>query len=447
MLQRTLLSWLSMRFASSRLLTAGVLTGAFVLHSACGGSVDLNFVGASGGGTSGGSGGSKAGKGGAGSSKGGANAAGDGSDGGTGNSATAGADQGGAPDNAGGGGNLPGAAGEGGTGGCTSNPEICDDGIDNDCDDLVDCPLLISAFPENNKAAAGADVELTFAPTADGTFQCRYGKPAEIESALWFDCPGPVVTPIADADSTDAAQDGLKLFQVRLDYGDTFSDVVEWTAYTHHSMHGVPRCAPKATDQAYFDFAATLLSAAGTFGATARLKNPFISIAFNPPPDAWVNVSDSDGLVEPLSLRKRFVRDPTDHYLLLTRVYESRGSAGYCDAAAIFVHDHGMGVGTLNSRYKILCDALVFNKKGAGVCLRVTGANVELAYTNNTTWFDAPRPYDGDVDNLLWRDLKRNNQRGVTRYFSPKCSGDPSCVLTNLDSDYTLYLPDAELFN
>jgi hypothetical protein len=418
-----------MRFASSRLLASAVLTLGFLAHASCGGKVDVNFVGAdaaSGGSSS--SGGASGGK----SSTGGKS-----SSGGTGADSSGGT----GADSSGGTGNTSsGGTGNTSSGGTTS-------GGTTGCDpDTCNGPMLLSAFPEYGKAAAGADVELVFEePNVDGAeFQCRVAKPNEIDGTPWFGCGGPVVKPISDIDSADPAHDGLKAVQVRFKFPDnTLSDSSEWRFYTHHSMHGMARCDAAATDEAYFEAAAAHLPAAGAFGTSAALDNPFILIDFDPPEDlrAYVEVASGDGTVKPLSLRRRFVKDSSDQYLLMSRVYESRTYPGRCRVATIFVHN----VTSFNNTTEhVPCNGIVFNKVGAGVCLQASGGAVSLAYQNNTTWFDAPM-YAPDADNLMWRELIRTMPNdGLPKYFSDKCFSDPSCV----DGDeYRLYLPDVTLFD
>jgi hypothetical protein len=95
--------------------------------------------------------------------KGGASSGGKGGTGGsTGGSTTGGSGgKGGSSGGSGGSGNAN-AGGEGGQiidPECTpTGPEVCNDGIDNDCDTLTDCLTLVSSFPSENGAAAGAHV-------------------------------------------------------------------------------------------------------------------------------------------------------------------------------------------------------------------------------------------------------------------------------------------------
>ncbi|HEX5101966.1 MAG TPA: hypothetical protein VFV94_20800, partial [Polyangiaceae bacterium] len=139
------------------------------------------------GGTNGGSSGAK---GGAGGTKGGSSGSSAGGDSGSGGESGGGGDstsgKGGASkggssgttggtDTAGAGTSDAGAAGAFVDPGCVATgAEVCDDGLDNDCDGTTDCLVPTTAFPLLNGAAAGTDVAYGFEVPADGAkFQCR----------------------------------------------------------------------------------------------------------------------------------------------------------------------------------------------------------------------------------------------------------------------------------
>jgi hypothetical protein len=434
-------------------------------------------AGTSSGGTAGGD------AGGGGDSGGGTDASGGTSSGssGTGNGGSSGSGTGGSSGtDAGSGGSEAGTGGTGDTGGTggTVDPgcvatgaEICNDGLDNDCDGTTDCLVGTSQFPLANGAAAGTDVAYGFeVPATGATFQCRVTH-GDTPSGSFRACAGGVVEsassrtvyPFDLTVSSDPANDGYWTTEVRLRFptGAT-SDVVRRTVYIHSSLVGEARCDELASTEAWVAAAAPHLPDAGAIVAVT-VRNPFIQIAFEPPVNARHQVSADDGLVKWRSLRRQFDFDTTKHYLVMTRTYTSRAASGMgCYAARKRIHTlRGTSLAAGPMKYQD-CQAIVFNKAGAGYCLdyvggSIIGVNFDRASTR-ATWVPAGTPpagsytyppnvldagYAPDADNLLWRKLTariRPVAGGFMSNFSTKCD-EEGCATGD-----TLYLPDKQYF-
>jgi hypothetical protein len=446
------------------------------------------------GGANGGKGGSKggsAGKAGSGASgssaggdSGGGGEAGGGTDssGGTGGSGTGGTggtggSTGGTGGSTGGtGGTDPGTGGTSGTGGTVdpgcvaTGDEICDDGLDNDCDGTTDCLVGTSQFPLANGAASGTDVAYDFeVPAAGATFQCRVTH-GDAPSGSFTACRGGVVEgassrtvyPFDATTSADPLNDGYWTTEVRLRFpcGAT-SDSVRRGVYIHSSLVGEARCDELASTEAWVAAAAPHLPDAGAI-VSVTVRNPFVQIAFEPPINARHQVGADDGLVKWRSLRRQFDFSSDKHYLVMTRTYTSRADAGMgCYAARKRIHTlRGTSLATGPMTYQN-CQAIVFNKAGAGYCLDHVGGSIvsidfdraaTRAYWNSTgpgtgsysypaNTLDAG--YAPDADNLLWRKLTariRPIAGGYMSNFSTKCD-EEGCATGD-----TLYLPDKQYF-
>ncbi len=365
--------------------------------------------------------------------------------------------------------------------GDSGETEICDDGEDNNCDGIIDCPVIVGAFPAIPPAAranweggvaAGTDVliQLDAPIRQEYVVQCRTGKPSTVAGENFHVCnsaePGALdVRPIEALYASDGSHNGVSVTQIRLAYPNgSVSRIVEYETYIHNSLVGADLCPPRAMPAAYFDAARSyLVSAAGDKFANneARLRSPFVNVDFDPPLYTYFDVAAGSGAKEMLSLRRRFVLDPNNDMILMTRVYASRrAEQRRCLAATIRKHDTDPGLDANKNEARDFdngCDAVVLNKDGAGVCL-VVGADdvVRVAYTPSTAWQDMSEYWSVDAngvsiawpraDIFMWRKLVPVGRTSTElRLFSPKCyMGGPSCVGSDPD---ILYLPDRDLFD
>ena len=417
------------------------------------------------GGDSGGGGESTGGSGGSSSGKGGQ------STGGTGGS-TAGADNAGSGNEAGMGVVDPGCVATG--------AEICDDGIDNDCDGTTDCLVPTTQFPLLNGAAAGTDVAYGFeAPAMGAVFQCRVTH-GDTPGGSFRPCAGGVeqaagartVHPFDLAAASDPANDGFWTTEVRLRFPNgATSDVARRGVYIHSSLVGETRCDELASTDAWIAAAQPHLPDAGAMVALT-VRNPFVQIAFDPPVSARHQIGADDGLVKWRTLRRQFAFGSSRHYLVMTRTYTSRADAGMgCYAARKRIH-HRRGTSLAASTDPLStmkyqdCQAVVFNKAGAGYCLDYVGGAIigvdferdpTRAYWNSTGAgtgsYSYPANtldsgYAADADNVLWRKLTariRPVAGGYMSNFSSKCE-DEGCAALDT-TGYTLFLPDKQYFD
>jgi len=444
------------------------------------------------GGAKGGAGGSKGGSGGTtggttgGSTSGDSGSGGDVASGGDSGSSTGGSSSGGTGTGGTAGTDNAGNGNEAGTGGTPVDPncvptgdEICSDGVDNDCDGSTDCLQLSTQFPLVNGAAAGNDVAYGFeVPATGATFQCR-ATHGDTPSGSFKPCSNVVesdspplrtVYPFDLTTASDPANDGYWTTEVRLRFANgATSDVLRRGVYIHSSLVGVTRCEELASTDAWVA-AATAASHLPDAGAIVALtvRNPFVQIAFDPPVSARHHVGADDGLVKWRSLRRQFAFSSDKHYLVMTRTYTSRNDAGMgCYAVSKRIHIAGgthLSAGHMTFQN---CQAIVFNKAGAGYCLDHLGGSIvsvdfERAPTR-ATWVPAGTPpagaytypanvldtgYAPDADNLLWRKLTNRISPAAGGYmsnFSTKCD-EEDCAATDT-TGYTLFLPDKQYFN
>lgn len=351
-----------------------------------------------------------------------------------------------------------------------SGAELCNDGLDNNCDGAIDCPILTSAVPsmppagredwEGGAVAANQAKLVLDTPAAPQyTVQCRSGKPADVNTKQFIVCnpldpSSTEVVPFRDVDATNSAYNGLVTTQVRFAYPNgQASQPVSYTYYVHNSLAGAQPCEDRVEDQAYFDFAAPYIGTGSLFDhSNARLAAPFVNIAFTPLESTKFEVSASEGSVEYLSLRRRFALSSDKRLILMKRVYGSRrSSTSDCFAATFRTHVNDYDNDYDNNRYfRNSCHAVVMNKDGAGVCLRVdvveSSPVVSLVTTNSTPWQywsvgDVNWP---EADNFIWRKLLRGQSDNTFENFSPKCyAGGSSCPGGDPN---VLFLPDRNLF-
>jgi hypothetical protein len=327
--------------------------------------------------------------------------------------------------------------------------EECSDGVDNDCDGETDCLVLRDEFPTENGAASGADVRYTFTrPHETATFECRTAHGGTLPaSAEWGECgavSGGEVQVFTDSVSRDPTKDGMWTTDVRLSFPDgTASARYRRQVYIHSSLHGVARCNLGVTDAALFAAATPNLNDEGAFDVTT-IRNPFVSIDFDPPVNTTTNynVKATDGTINLRTLRRSFAFNANNHYMVVKRSYTSRLSDMACTAVEKRTHvKGGSWVFAGNMAYQ-RCSALVMNKKGAGYCLSVAGGKITSAeYIRADGGNLVPNPpYSPKADNFAWRKLRATKGAGIIANFSPKCD-DVGCGDTT-----KIFLPDAALF-
>jgi hypothetical protein len=327
--------------------------------------------------------------------------------------------------------------------------ELCADGLDNDCDGATDCLVLQSEFPTRNGAASGADVAYEFStPAATATLQCRVTR-GNAASGTWRACARlggtttSIVQPFSTADSADPAKNGLYLTEVRLRFPTGgVSDAFRRPVYIHDSLNGATRCDTGIGTPAWVTQASTVLPAVGAFDPTT-VRNPFVEIDFDPLVSSTFAVEEGAGTVKWSTLRRRFSFSADNQYLVMTRTYTARLGDMACHAAIKRVHtargDDSTGVMAFQK-----CDALVFNKSGAGICLaNSAGTPVSAEYNFGSPQL-MPPDYVSKVDNFAWRKLGAYNvlTDGTRQQsnFSPKCDED-GCA-----SGDALFLPGKEFY-
>jgi hypothetical protein len=335
---------------------------------------------------------------------------------------------------------------------CTpTGVEVCDDGIDNDCDTLTDCMTLVGSFPEENGAAAGSHVNYTFtAKHADGSYECRSVKGDVIPAATsWGSCArvsGNTVLPITAESTTDDATNGVWSTEVRLTFPDgSHSRSFRRQVYVHNSLNAVAPCADDGVDdEDWFAAVAPDLEVAAAFDQST-VRNPFVQISFTPPVDGRYAVASGDGVVRAYSLRRRFVFNDDGTFLLITRNYPSRLGRFVCNVARKRVHNrNGSHLFTGNTSYQD-CTALVMNANGAGYCLTHTNGVVSSAeWVRNDYGVQVPDAlYSPRADNFAWRKIfATHTMPGLNTHFSPACDTD-GCQGSSTN---ILFLPDSDLY-
>lgn len=352
--------------------------------------------------------------------------------------------------------------GTGGTTGCVvkENPEVsCTDGVDNDCDGLVDCPVVGSRFPEPGRAAAGDDlwVSLNAPPSSTNLkvqrVECRFGRPGTIGAVAWGACVADTtnflkVYAMSGVQAKNAANDGVTQFDFRFNYTTgAYSEISSIVFYEHSSLYDGTdmvskyACPPPVPDEAFFQAVAQYLvtsASQATFApADVQLKNPFIMLQFTP---QILPAGNSEAFVPTTavqkvtisSLRHRFVLDAARQMLLVSRTYQSLREAPSCRAATIRVWDkHTNGIINTPKIKRDACDAVVLNKAGAGLCLQVVAGTPKIA--------DPASSYRSMIfaalgwpkaEATMWLKLFDDiPARAAHYFFSDKCvTGDTLCL-------------------
>jgi hypothetical protein len=183
-----------------------------------------------------------------------------------------------------------------------------------------------------------------------------------------------------------------------------------------------------------------------------QLKNPFISLTFLPSkisngPNFSLADNSTPQKINVLSLRHRFLVDPSRQMLLVTRSYKSRRETSQtCRAAVIEVRDtHTNGIKNPKAFKDNHCDAIVLNKAGSGVCIEVVGgvptirglhASTILAFLQG---LGIPWP---NVDMTMWQKLFDDRpKRNTLLIFSDKCRAEDAGCLSSHPA--ALSLPDS----
>ncbi len=308
--------------------------------------------------------------------------------------------------------------------GNTDGPNaLPNDGRDNECDGLIDRPVIdvAATYPEAGAAVAGSDVSIvviaaTTNPTIGAaTLLCRTYKRSDAEPKFAV-CASNPIRPFTAAASALPANSGAWRTELRWAYASgAVSHITGFDYYVHSSLHGAPRCpgkidGPEISDVTWFDKAAERLADpdAGVFkpGSDSVVANPFIRITYNPPPSARFGVGAGPIMKDMRSLRRRFKfgtnsKGIPNSYLLVTRNYASTKNNGSCNVVDLRVHvttgitgdwiprkmDPTWPSATASEHQNYACEALVLNRAGAGVCLgrdpRSLGGGVIFLRTNN----------------------------------------------------------------
>lgn len=338
---------------------------------------------------------------------------------------------------------------------CTGGALVCefDDPQNEDCDSgVLPSPPVRERFPLEGRAAAAADVAFTFDfGVTDATAECRTGFPGNVTNMPWQTCASLVdgtetktVIPHTETESTDPAFDGPTETHIRFitpEGARTQPHVARY--YVHSSLHGVTRCQLERPVEDYFEAARPLLSAGGG-GAVIRsrdvhLANPFVQIRFFPPVESTFEVADGDGEVDVMSLRRVFtLNEGAGDMLMIYRSYASRRGRDTCRTATIRKRGPGGTSSLRNINHYNHCEVLVFNNRGAGVCLQGTSTQVNVVYEGDRRFHPladffgvgVPEEYtcgERCADNFMWRKIQRL-RRGQLRYFSPKCAVASQCA-------------------
>lgn len=363
------------------------------------------------------------------------------------------------------------------------------DGVDNECDGFIDRPVIDFAktFPEVGGATIAAHVSITVNPSIikGAVLQCRHYKRTATPPAF-ADCTNPVTNPANGRLETNngAWRTDLRWRYTQGSYNGAFSNVTSFDYYLHNSIGGdayvrsgaapTPKCKPFAvSDEEIFSFADTYLRASevgkgytdpGPFSPnTTFVTNPFISIGFTPLTGGffsvqgkWFDVPEKGAYTANiLSLRHRFILGMNNRYVLIRRAYPSRrgyDTHGNDDCYAARFRLANQQFSENHKHFNITCDAVVVNRAGAGLCLRIVNRTISVVAPQNVK---VPRLSDygyREANKYMWRMLMDEKGWDVNvlgegpstvtgfRNFSEKCD-TANCK----DNEFELYLPDRKV--
>jgi len=343
------------------------------------------------------------------------------------------------------------------------------DGKDNDCNGTTDIAIPTALYPPAGQPTSGNEVSLSFTPEviANAALECSTRRLSQLTAPAFTACPvdsgqPEVVKPHSDSAAANASNDGAWVTDVRWRFPNGgHSEVFSFRYYIHHSLYKAEHCKSSVTDQRWFDVAKTRLADSKQFKpadkADTSLAGPFVHVTYDLPNANKITALNyyQDGTqqtVDMWSLRKRFVLDPENKYLLITRTYKSTRGGG-CSAARLTFHL------PLNAVKHDYCDAVVLNRSGAGVCMGASsnGTPVFIHESSDTVADKIGWP---KANKFLWRQLleARGKKGGYLggkvrvpsnsyrfdpglslRNFMPKCIATP-CVSNGI------LLPDRALF-
>lgn len=360
---------------------------------------------------------------------------------------------------------------------CTSSGTCCvhsgeesaapNDGKDNDCNGTIDVATPNTLFPPAGQPAAASDVSLTFIPevVANAVLECSIRRLSQLNAPAFSACPSDssqpgVIKPHA-LSGNDASVDGAWVTDVRWRFPNgAHSEVFSFRYYVHHSLYKVQRCTSAVSDARWFDLAKMRLTDSKVFHpddkADTWLTGPFVHVTYELPNANKITGVNffQDGTkqtVDMWSLRKRFVLDPENKYLLITRAYKStRG--GSCSVAQLSWR-------VKSGKSTDHCEAVVLNRSGAGVCMISNSGTPAFLHESSDTVSDKigwPK-----ANKFMWRQLMeargaplKGKQGGKVREVAPFYRFDeglryrnflPKCTTTPCASN-GLFLPDRSLF-
>ena len=363
--------------------------------------------------------------------------------------------------------------------GCDSSGTCCvhsgeesatpNDGKDNDCNGTVDIALPDTLSPSAGQPVPGNQVSLTVMPEviANATLECSTRRLSQLNAPVFSACPidnsqPGVIKPHAD-EGGDEKSNGAWVTDVRWRFPNgARSEAFSFRYYIHHTLYSAERCTSTVSDSRWFDLAKTRLTDSKVFHpddkADTWLTGPFVHVTYELPPAnkiTGVNFfqDESQQTVDMWSLRKRFVLDPENKYLLITRTYKSTRSNS-CSVAALSYH-------IKSSKSTDHCQAVVLNRSGAGVCMvsNTTGTPMLIHESGDTVADKIGWPR---ANKFMWRQLLETKGAGLKskqggkvrelfppgyrfdeslnyRNFMPKCTTTP-CISNGV------YLPDRALF-
>jgi hypothetical protein len=302
-------------------------------------------------------------------------------------------------------------------------------------------PTVISTWlnPTGWIDASGNPPQMTFGPVYLGRWECRTGRtattapPASLVGTMpWTACDGrDGTTPSYIGKPVAGDESGSYETDVRLHILDYISDVFSYSYYAHKSLNGAATCGSPFKDDDIIAAASAKLASETTFPGSIRLAPPFVSIPFvSVQLDTWSIV----GVVSPIfsptvnvpSLRHYFYVEPTGHFLLVRRRYQSfRRKLLQNTASCANSYEFGFRwfsylphsrTKPIHPADRVDCVGLVLNANGLGYCVQQNASHQLEA-----TIFSI----------AAWQKLEQRDS------FTAKRQGNQTCT-----SPDCIYLPD-----